>query len=245
MFQLQKEYAYEQSGFDHYGSFGDVLPAAYADESDIPPHLWDWNRDGEWKLPPNSTDSSAQPTQIYDMENVGPNYGKLVGLSQFHDMEDVGNNYGRPVVPYSDYAGNVPDRALYATHSGRVESVDWEDPNNPNKGWGYNIVIRTVDGGTIRYGHVDPASGYGLAKDDLIMQGQYIGHYADPTNGLSTGPHVHYEQVDASGNLVNPGSVSPVGVGGTLTSRYGWRQDPNTGEWKLHKGVDYVGPRIR
>jgi RHS repeat-associated protein len=96
---------------------------------------------------------------------------------------------------------------------------------------------------THQYGHMDPAT---IPRNGTyVNSGTYIGEYADPTNGRSTGPHVHVQKVgplkiidplDTNSRFMDPGDSSPI-PGGCKTSgfrkmRFG----------VPHSGVDYQKP---
>jgi murein DD-endopeptidase MepM/ murein hydrolase activator NlpD len=76
------------------------------------------------------------------------------------------------------------------------------------------------------------------AAGTWVNAGAYVGDYANPTNGHSTGPHVHYEQRD-NGVAVDPGDVNLI-QGGTITSPYG---DEGTAHPNGHNGIDAILPR--
>jgi murein DD-endopeptidase MepM/ murein hydrolase activator NlpD len=50
------------------------------------------------------------------------------------------------------------------------------------------------DGTTFTYGHLDPES-VTVVVGDYRIGGSQIGSYADSTNGSSSSPHLHFEQM--------------------------------------------------
>jgi murein DD-endopeptidase MepM/ murein hydrolase activator NlpD len=99
---------------------------------------------------------------------------------------------------------------------------------------GWYVEITTQNGYRWQYGHMDPSTT--PPGGTVIQPGQYIGEYADPTNGNSSGPHVHLQLRDPGGTLVDPGRWSPI-PSGCITSPWG---KPRAGG--PHGGVDYQEP---
>jgi RHS repeat-associated protein len=140
------------------------------------------------------------------------------------------------------YVGNDPinwidpSGLINAVRAGTVSRVGWENPNNHAQGFGYRIYITTDDGSVDIYAHMDPSTT--PCEGTQVQAGDYVGDYATPTNGHSSGPHLHYERRDAQGHSVNPGNVEPI-PGGTVTTPYGQvdRMHPHG-----HNGIDFVNP---
>ncbi len=114
----------------------------------------------------------------------------------------------------------------------------WQDPADQGKGLGFRISIEDSEG-YYQYGHMDPDS-VTVDVGQQVKAGDRIGSYADPTNGRSGGPHVHLERRLWSNprQTVNPGTVSPLGPGGRVTSSY-QRFDSMHVE-KPHQGIDWA-----
>jgi RHS repeat-associated protein len=102
---------------------------------------------------------------------------------------------------------------VHAIRDGTVFRAGWQDQNNPNAGMGWRISIDTKDGHYDQYGHLDPGST--LEPGTTVKTNDVIGKMADPTNGHSTGPHVHVERRSNYGTHVNPGNTSPFSVPST------------------------------
>jgi murein DD-endopeptidase MepM/ murein hydrolase activator NlpD len=182
-------------------------------------------------------------------------------------LTDAGNapasddNTGGPVgrvtpsqgAPTNPGAGQGPDRRFYSASNGTVAVVGWENPLDHGQGYGFRIRVQGDDGQTYTYGHTDPASSQ-VQVGDRVTQGQYLGDYADPTNGHSDGPHTHLEVRDPSrplqpeyndyikksrsmGALVDPtpyiGIVMPNAV---ISSRFKMRT--LNGKREFHPGLD-------
>jgi hypothetical protein len=127
---------------------------------------------------------------------------------------------------------------VYAVRDGHVFRSGWQNENihhGEGAGLGYRVSISDATGYD-QYGHLDPDT-VAVSPGDDVVAGQLIGNYADPTNGSSTGPHLHHERRNLNGQIVNPGTSSPVAPGnmsptgrsysspllgrGRLTSGYG------------------------
>lgn len=140
------------------------------------------------------------------------------------------------------YVGNNPLKwidplgLVDALRDGTVTRVGWQVPGNENAGLGWRVTITHQDGTYDQYGHMDPATTPAVGTP--VNAGDYIGEYADPTNGSSTGPHVHHERRDRHGNIIDPGTESPI-PGGELTSGFGERDPVHPGG---HQGNDWVNP---
>jgi hypothetical protein len=115
-----------------------------------------------------------------------------------------------------------------------------------NAGYGYYVLLRAPDGTYERFAHMDPDS-VRYSRGEQILQGSHLGRYADPTNGRSTGPHLHYEKLDASMKPIDLGDAMPV-MGGRVgeDGRFGIaRTGARTGLPYAHQGIDIRGRRRR
>jgi murein DD-endopeptidase MepM/ murein hydrolase activator NlpD len=133
-----------------------------------------------------------------------------------------------------DVAPPGPDlsRAVYALADGVVTQVGWQDDNNPGAGFGWRVYVEEAPGVERVYAHMDRHAT--LLPGMVVAKGQWIGDYADPTNGNSTGPHVHVG-LRENGRWVDPGTESPV-IGGEMTSEY---QEVGPSHPRPHIGVDW------
>jgi len=137
-------------------------------------------------------------------------------------------------VPSSD-ATNPDD--VTALHGGTVFRSGWQNPNNQNEGMGWRTSVDRGDGYYDQYGHLDPTST--LPAGTQVDTGDVVGRMADPTNGYSTGPHVHVETRESNtGNPVDPGTASPFRGQSQVTSPY-QAQEPGLRNTP-HPGVDHV-----
>ena len=140
------------------------------------------------------------------------------------------SDYGLP-----DFGPMGVPRSVFAVESGTVIDVGWQDSNNYRKGWGYNIKTGSWSDFYV-YAHMD-SDAVAVKKGSYVFKGQYIGQYANPTNGHSSGPHVHIGRMK-DGMHVDPGSISPL-LGGRKTAPFG--KDVRDSMHKNgHSGVDYA-----
>lgn len=104
-----------------------------------------------------------------------------------YDYTPATNHFG------IDIAGSMGN-AIYATDSGVVVYAGWND-------WGYGnvIVIDHGDGWQSLYGHL---SALNVGCGASVSQGAMIA--AMGSTGRSSGPHLHFELMNASGVRVNP-----------------------------------------
>jgi hypothetical protein len=149
---------------------------------------------------------------------------------------------GSPATVLPNDADNrVNDQGLVnvvPVRDGTVDIVGWKNPEDHNLDVGYRVRIDTGDGYFDTYGHLTPGS----APDSgtAVVAGEtVIGTMANPTNGESTGPHVHVGRQDGDGVSVDPGKTSPFLGPSERTSEYlvvdeGLRNDQE------HHGVDHV-----
>ena len=138
-------------------------------------------------------------------------------------------------VPQGAAASNPEDpRTVHALASGKVTAVDWQNPSDHNSGMGWRVWVTDDKGGRIGYGHMDSSSTPQLGQ--VINQGDPLGVYANPTNGHSTAPHVHVQAYDPKGNLVDPGTISPL-TRGRIKEGFSAYDTLHPGG---HQGIDWV-----
>jgi hypothetical protein len=127
---------------------------------------------------------------------------------------------------------------IVPVRSGTVEEVGWINPDNQSQGMGYRVSINTGDGYTDSYGHLTPGS-VPVVGTNVVANETVIGTMADPSNGVSTGPHVHVERRNPDDVPVNPGTESPFLGPSEITS--GFQQvDEGLRGGNPHPGVDHV-----
>ena len=69
----------------------------------------------------------------------------------------------------------------------------------PASGFGLWVRIQLADGTTTVYGHIDR---YLVRKGQRVRAGQLIAEVGN--RGISTGPHLHFEVIDARGTRLDP-----------------------------------------
>jgi len=134
-----------------------------------------------------------------------------------------------------DVAEEHPNDVI-ATRSGSVFRVGWQDQDH-NIGMGWRISINTGDGYFDQFGHLEPTSTLPLGTQ--VVAGDVIGRMAVPTNGRSTGPHVHVERrIWQDGTPIDPGTKSPFRGRSRITAVF---EAQNSNLWaNAHPGVDHV-----
>lgn len=112
-------------------------------------------------------------------------YGSRKG--GFHPGVDIGNVRGTPI---------------FAAASGTVVKVVTgcvEGKKSCGGGYGNNIDIIHVNGTTTRYAHLSKVT---VRVGDNISQSEQIGALGN--TGSSTGPHLHFEIINANGSKMRP-----------------------------------------
>lgn len=71
--------------------------------------------------------------------------------------------------------------------------------SGPASGFGLWVRVRLVDGSTTVYGHINRAF---VTRGQRVRAGQVIAEVGN--RGVSTGPHLHFEVIDARGNRLDP-----------------------------------------
>lgn len=130
-----------------------------------------------------------------------PGYASPVGVDGTI-MDTVGYRSSHPVTGTAafhtgtDIAGAQPGSIMgapaQAVQAGTVTSAGWKS------GYGNTVDISHLDGTTTRYGHLDSIS---VKPGQEVTTGEEIGQVG--STGRSNGPHMHFEQRDKFGNLVD------------------------------------------
>lgn len=122
--------------------------------------------------------SPLQPHSYHISSTFGFRVHPIKNTKMVHDGVDMAAREGSPI---------------YATGNGIVESTA-----KTNQGYGYQVVIDHGYGYKTRYAHLSKIT---VHSGDTISRGTLIGKVGN--TGLSTGPHLHYEVITASGKI-NP-----------------------------------------
>lgn len=126
--------------------------------------------------------------------------------------------------------------SVYAVSGGTVVAVGWENAQNQGQGYGYRIRVQ-VNATTVEtYAHTAPGAAT-VRVGDQVTPGEYLTDIAVPTNGHSSGPHLHFDRrVNGVHQAVNFGSRLPVGAGAIQSS--GFFRNNGT----FHGGYDFIYP---
>lgn len=150
-----------------------------------------------WSVPIISRRDPAKarnigPGSCGTIESGATGNGTFVWPTVMHTLS--GYNYD-PSTNHNglDFAGSLGN-AIYAADGGVVVYAGWND-----YGYGNMIVIDHGTGWQTLYAHL---SAIGVGCGQSVGQGDVIG--ALGSTGRSTGPHLHFELMSASGGKVNP-----------------------------------------
>lgn len=126
-----------------------------------------------------------------------------------------------------------PPRTVVAPQDCVTRRVGWQNPGNHHAGYGYRAYCDFTDGsGGIVIGHMEPGSI--PEAGTIVRRNEPMGRYDNPSNGNTTGAHVHRGQYDRNGRLIPPNLPSPLPRGGRRTSEFG----PRWG--RIHEGEDWA-----
>lgn len=144
------------------------------------------------KTPSGSNNTTPSNTKVQSGYYIRPVVGRITSpygsrKGGFHPGVDIGNARGTSVV---------------ATASGivvKVVSGCKEGKKSCGGRYGNHIEIAHPNGTTTRYAHLSKTS---VSVGQSISQGQKIGALGN--TGSSTGPHLHYEVINANGSTMRP-----------------------------------------
>ena len=133
-------------------------------------------------------------------------------------------------------------RNVSTVETGVVVEAGFENPDNPKQCFGFRIKVRSLDGErTWIYAHMDQTAP--VFDGLLVSKGSIIGRYADPSNGNTTGPHLHLEVRDRQNQaILDQGGADPI-PGGRMTSGINpsrTLQTNNGLQVRPHNGTDWV-----
>jgi murein DD-endopeptidase MepM/ murein hydrolase activator NlpD len=115
--------------------------------------------------------------------NFGPRMHPILGYTRMHQGVDFGAPVGAPV---------------FAAGDGVIEEARWAG------GYGRWLKIRHAQGLETAYAHLS-AWATGIRPGARVRQGQVVGYVGE--TGLATGPHLHYEVIEA-GRPIDPRAVA-------------------------------------
>jgi murein DD-endopeptidase MepM/ murein hydrolase activator NlpD len=106
-----------------------------------------------------------------------------------------------------------------------------------NSGTWNAVYVRHADGSIAWYGHLKNGSVTAKAVGQTVVQGEYLGTVG--SSGNSTGPHLHLEVYDSTGNLNDPYQ----GACNTKNGGSWWLTQPPYNDSTLnHLGTGYAAP---
>lgn len=101
------------------------------------------------------------------------------------------NHKGIDLIPKS--TSETPEVLAYDAGTViQVQNLDGVNESTKNPGMGTSVAIKHADGTVTRYQHLKYNS-LKVKKGDKVVKGQVLGLYGRPTNGNSTGPHLHWD----------------------------------------------------
>lgn len=137
--------------------------------------------------------SFGPPDSLTERPRITSDFGDRANPSkpserQFHKGLDIGYPKGTPVT---------------AIEAGEVTFADWQDANDPFKGYGRVVYIKHPSGHVSRYAHLDKID---VSQGDSVTKGQQIGLSGASGNATRDRehPHLHLEIRDPEGNAIDP-----------------------------------------
>jgi murein DD-endopeptidase MepM/ murein hydrolase activator NlpD len=132
--------------------------------------------------------ASAQPETLLQATS-GP-----VLPVQGETTAEFGHEGGPHSAPHGGHDIGVPSGTpVAAPTDGRVEAADWHDT------YGNYVKIQNTDGTSTILAHLEELD---VASGDVVTAGMTVGKAG--STGYSTGPHVHWEIRDSSGQRIDP-----------------------------------------
>ena len=138
-------------------------------------------------------------------------------------------------------AGAVPDRTVRAAAGGTVlRSRMVTDPADRTSEWGNYVSVAGDDDCVLYYCHLESRA---VAAGERVHAGQILG--TEGSTGRSTGPHLHFEARDGSGNQIDPcaylgipnaaGAVRKPETGEYPGTTHDWSRDAV--RWAVENGI--------
>ena len=185
--------------------------------------------------------------RVYD-----PVFGRFLQTDPIGSKDDLDlyDYTGDDPVNKTDSTGLAPcesrpcPREVHDNQGGTVTTRGWQNPNHhtgAHAGLGYRVWVTHPDGSRTGYGHLEPNATM-TNVGDHVNPGGTVGEYANPTNGHSTGAHVHVQQNDSQGHLADPGRNSPLHGPSHVTTPYAQVDGSHP---HPHQGTDWVANQNR
>lgn len=140
--------------------------------------------------------------------------------------------------PFSWYMTENDYVEIIAAEAGTIiNKIDGNDDDECTLAGNWNAVyIQHADGSTAWYGHMKKNSLTSKPIGATVSKGEFLGNVA--SSGWSTGPHLHFEVYDASGNLIDPFA----GTCNSLNSDSWWASQPAYREPTLNAVLTHDAP---
>lgn len=129
--------------------------------------------------------------------SAGYGYYTVNGETSFHKGMDFTSS-------------SINGKPIPSPISGIVRIVATYDPNKHHGGWGNYVKVTDGDGYTHLFAHLIRLPSK-IKTGDHISRGDIIGNVG--STGWSTGPHLHYQIDDPSGNAIDPDKFTYKEVG--------------------------------
>ncbi|MDZ4747716.1 MAG: peptidoglycan DD-metalloendopeptidase family protein [Saprospiraceae bacterium] len=128
-----------------------------------------------------------------------------------YDLSSGYNHAGTDMYtwPFSWYKMDHNQVKVIAAAAG---TIVYKSDGNYDRNCGFNnnnwnaVYIQHADGSVAWYGHLKNGSTIGKQVGEAVATGEYLGIVG--SSGNSTGPHLHFEIYNGSGNLIDPYSGS-------------------------------------
>ena len=140
--------------------------------------------------------------------------------------------------PGSDTSARGLGAEVVAVRGGEIVESGWRDLSDHSVGLGWRTKIADPTGVDV-YGHLDPKST--LSVGTKVGAGDVIGRIANPTNGFSSGPHVHLgpQFFSEPGIWVNPGKMQAI-VGRRISLGFARAHPLFKPAIRPHYGIDWA-----
>ncbi len=145
------------------------------------------------------------------------NIGELLDYNCGARSYDTESGYNHRGIDYFSwpFSWSLMDNDMVEIIAAAPGTIIGKDDGHDDKSCSFNsspwnaVYIEHTDGSVAWYGHLKTASITSKAVGETVETGEFLGIMG--SSGNSTGPHLHFELYDASGNLVDPyeGSCNP------------------------------------
>jgi len=183
-----------------------------------------------WPVRPSAANRNDFQTGVSGYIDHDEETGSLLDYACGNRTYDLSNGYNHDGVDISSwpYPWTVMDAdgleviaAADGTIVGKIgEQFDRNCSTSTQAPWNL-IVLAHNDGSQSLYGHMKRDSLTDKGIGDTVVAGEYLGQVG--SSGASTGPHLHFQLLDADNNNVDPFA----GECGATDSHWRWQPDYN------------------